>query len=201
MNGLDKLRSRYPWPPKPPAVAKDYFDHLPSGWCCQENLDMFARLCDADTKVVIELGSWMGRSTMAIAGAAPSATLLCVDHWKGSTEHHIREEWREKLPVLYETFLVHLWEHRARVVPVRNTTLAGMEEIHAAGIVPDVVYVDASHDARSVDADVRTAIRLFPKAAICGDDWTHATVCEGVCSAIVDSPYTLHHDRVCWWLE
>jgi hypothetical protein len=102
---------------------------------------------------------------------APSATVVSVDHWQGSPEHHDAEEWRRMLPSLYETFLAMNWEHRARIVPVRRSTLEGLEIVAAHGVEPDVVYVDAGHEYESVIADLETAYRLFPGTELVGDDF------------------------------
>jgi len=203
MNGLEQLRQEYPWPEECPKVPKSLaFDGLPDGWCCGENIAMFGRLCNDETDVVVELGSWLGRSALYLLRAAPKATLITVDHWQGSTEHHLREDWKSKLPTLYETFLRHLWAYRTRVIPLRGTTLFGLEKIASLQIPVKVIYIDASHDSRSVEADVRTSRELFPETIVCGDDWTHATVCEGVRNALTAGPpCTLQTDRTCWWLE
>ena len=202
-NGLETIRQRYPWPNARPDVPESLaFDNQPDGWCAAENITMFKRLCNEQTQVVIELGSWLGRSTLHLLAAAPNATVICVDHWQGSTEHHLRPEWKAKLPTLYETFLRHVWEHRHRAIPLRAITLIGLEMVAAASIGVDVIYVDASHDARSVDADIRTTLLLFPQAKVCGDDWTHGSVREGVQTAVATVPErTLQTNRTCWWLE
>jgi hypothetical protein len=175
-------------------------DGKPDGWCCGQNIRMFGNLCGPDTRVIIELGSWLGRSTMHLLEAAPNATILCVDHWLGSAEHQTRPEWKEKLPRLYETFLRHHWPSRDRIVPMRMDTVEGMHEIAKAGVKPDLVYVDASHDADSVCRDLSSARLLFPSAQLCGDDWTFETVRAGVQRAIRDWPDQLITDEVCWWL-
>lgn len=42
---------------------------------------------------------------------------------------------------LYETFLINLWPHKDRVVPLRMTTLQGLRMLHAAGVKPDIIYI------------------------------------------------------------
>lgn len=72
----------------------------------------------------------------------------------------------------------------------------GIELLAAAGILPDCIYVDASHHYDMVLQDLTMCLKYFPDARICGDDWgdllpppththTHmlATVAGGCCPA------------------
>lgn len=176
MNGLEELRRRYPWPDVCPEVPEDG-----EGWFCGENRAVLERrIQKAD--VVLELGAWKGMSTRWIADHF-GGTVITIDHWLGSSEHQQRPE----LPRLYETFVRNCWDqHRARIVPVRADTVAGMREVHSLGIVPAVIYVDASHESDLVARDLRTIFELWPAAHVVGDDWTWATVKGGVCRVLAE---------------
>jgi hypothetical protein len=168
------LRSRYPWPQERPRVPRS--DH---GWF-SGRAEVFEQFTGPDVDVFLELGSWMGKSARWFAQQCPHATIVCVDHWEGSPEHLRKDKWKKHLPTLHETFLTNMWELRDRVIPVREKTLPGMQAVAEAGVQPDVVYVDAAHDADSVYHDLKTALDLFPNAQMIGDDWTIEGVREGV---------------------
>lgn len=195
---VERLSRCYPWPAEKPNVPPSlWIDGFPDGWCCQQNIEMFKRLTPA-RGIVVELGSWLGRSAIHFMQQTRCEALICIDHWEGSEEHKVNPDWAEKLPTLFETFLVHLWDHRDRVIPMRLDTIAGMESVNAKGIRPDLIYVDASHDPDNVARDLSCALRLFPDAKICGDDWTHESVREGIARIVpLDS---VQFDNVCWWL-
>jgi hypothetical protein len=97
--------------------------------------------------------------------------VIAVDHWVGSVEHANDPELASFLPRLYETFLSECWDYRDRVIPLRANSVDGLRRVHAAGLSPDVVYVDADHRYESVVADLTAALDLFPRATIVGDDW------------------------------
>jgi hypothetical protein len=191
---LSALRREFPWP----NVIPDVPDQL-GGWFCGENQEILRRHLSPTTELVVELGSWQGMSARFIAAAAPRANLICIDHWEGSPEHKAFPEWARSLPTLYETFLRNLWEFRDRVVPLKCTTQKGLERIAAAGLTPDLIYLDAAHDASSVLADVSLALRLFPKATLVGDDWSWNSVKAGVCWAFKDTMRKLESLGVCWY--
>ncbi len=168
MDRLSELRERYPWPDRMPNVPPD--DH---GWFHPCNARVLSRLLGPRTRLVVELGSWLGKSSRFIVQQAPRATLVAIDHWLGSAEHRRagRADVCQRLPRLYETFLRNCWPWRGRIVPMRATTVAGMQELAALGLAPEAIYVDAGHAVDDVLADLRTAIALFPGARLAGDDY------------------------------
>lgn len=118
---------------------------------------------------IVELGSWMGRSASFLAVCSPRANLYCIDHWEGSAEHHRNKN--KALKTLFDAFMEHTWHIRHRITAVRADTLTGMRNVHAAGVVPDLVFVDASHDYQAVYDDIALAQELWPEAQVIGDDW------------------------------
>jgi len=168
---------QYRWPETKPDVKESKH-----GWLADGTARMLRSVLNDKVKSVLELGSWVGKSTRFILHNAPNCVVYSVDHWKGSEEQQesAKPEVKALLPVLYETFLVNLWKQRRRVVPIRASTIEGMEQIFACRINPDVIYVDAAHDYENVKADIECARRLFDKAVIVGDDYAHPEVRRAV---------------------
>ena len=170
---LERLAEAYPWPADRPDVPPS-----PSGWFGAGNKRLLGERITANTKLIMELGSWVGMSTRWLLDHAPQATVLAIDHFKGSADHFLNPDPAVQylLPVLYETFCVNLWDYRDRLVPMRTTTIDGMIYIYQLGLEPDLVYIDAAHDTESVLTDIETAHRYWPRAALVGDDWSWDTV-------------------------
>ncbi len=199
---LNELRSRYPWPAEQPTV--EIVRPEIEGWFAGANKVVLKDLVErAKTpRIVLELGSFRGLSSKFLAGILRRKdTLICIDHWLGSEEHHRREDWRELLSTLHQVFLKNLWDYREWVIPMRTTTHDGLRELRKLGIKPDVIYVDASHDEEGVYQDVRDCMEFFPEAEICGDDWTQHSVRMGVIRAA--EGWQLLHVRgcSCWHLR
>jgi hypothetical protein len=152
------------WPAERPDVEPADF-----GWfepCAEELLSKYV---GEETKVIVELGSWLGKSTRWFLEAAPQATVIAIDHWKGSPEHkRFGEDFRR---LLWSRFLQNCWDYRERLVPIKMRTVAGMKAVAEAGHSPDLVYVDAAHDMKSAQLDIEAALTLWPRAQITGDDW------------------------------
>ena len=152
----------------------------PRDWLVAGTQELLARSASPTTRLVVEVGSWLGRSTRFLAGRAPNAHIVAIDHWLGSAEHRQDAELAPWLPQLYETFLAECWDYRHQIIPVRANSLEGMRRVAEAGLEPDLVYIDADHSFHAVYADVTAALDLFPQATIVGDDWDWESVRSAV---------------------
>ena len=181
---IQELASQHPWPQVCPELPVDPND----GWLYPSTRSMLQDALSPQTQIIVELGCWTGLSTRFLIDSAPHATVIAVDHWRGSPEHVNDLKFSDRLGRLYEEFLAACWSYRARIIPVRSTTEAGLREIHAYGIVPDLIYIDADHSYEAVMADIALATQLFPTASIVGDDFDWETVRRSVCESSL-----LHH--------
>jgi predicted O-methyltransferase YrrM len=174
-----RLASAHPWPKQRP---EDAAPGQEQGWLGEGTDTMLARVLSPATQLVVELGAWLGLSTRFIASHAPNANVVSVDHWKGSPEHVNNPRYENLLPRLFETFQARCWDYRERIVPLKMTSLEGLQAVADAGLQPDVVFVDAEHSFEAVSAELALARRLFPRAILTGDDydWT------GVRDAVTD---------------
>ncbi len=167
------------WPATKPAVPEDRY---PLMFGNQIHLgNTIEQVCrnvqptEENPVILVELGCWVGVSTMFMCDKARSVTphfvVIGVDHWLGSIEINNDPRFSGKLPTLYETFLTNCWNYRNVLIPVRMTTLEGLNLIHEKGLRPHLFYVDASHDYESVSKELELILNYFPNAKITGDDW------------------------------
>jgi hypothetical protein len=162
------LREAYPWPDERPAVASQINN---PGWLGEGTERVIAHELSDQTRLVVELGAWLGMSTRYIADLAPNATVISVDHWEGSPEHRGQAEYESILPSLYQSFLSMCWDYRDRVIPLRMSTLEGLKTIAEHGLEPDLIYIDAEHSFEAVSAELELSHKLFPTARLVGDDY------------------------------
>ncbi len=167
------LKEKYPFPDKP-TVPK-----YVSGWSVWKE-QITGLLRDIPAPTVIEVGVWLGKTSLMILESIPDSRLIAIDHWQGSVEN--QPGWYAHdpvLPKLYETFIANVWEYKDRVVPIRQSSVTGLTDCKKEEIEPDLIYIDASHDYKSVLKDVTHACLLFPDAIVCGDDWHHRAIGDG----------------------
>lgn len=165
---LARLRRAFPWPAARPELRAPI--EAP-GWFGEGTDQILANTLSPETRLVVELGAWLGMSTRFIADLAPNATVISIDHWEGSSEHKTRSEYRSLLPRLYDTFLALCWRYRDQIIPLRSSTLDGLRTVAEHGLAPGVVFIDAEHSFDAVSSELTLAHELFPNAILVGDDY------------------------------
>lgn len=151
------------------------------GWCSEAELTYIASLASR-SKVVVELGSWRGRSAVCWAENLPEDGILYAvdtfddaafgcESFPGDTNEMKKEkDW------LWRQFLKHTQHVAHKIVPLRMTTTQGIRAVRELGYRDrgvDVVFIDAAHDARSVEEDITSATTLNPRT-LCGHDYGFA---------------------------
>ena len=193
-----------------PGVKPDLYDSIKTlpyinhGWFTDENKKYLIQFIEQlQPKIVVEIGSWLGLSTIEMASRLKNDShLFAIDTWRGSIEHEQNPEWKSFLPTLFQQFLSNV-KHKGLthiIIPIRMDSL---EAAQALDVAPQLVYIDASHDEESVFNDI---INWYPKIAqggiCCGDDWQWAAVCKGVerAARALDIK-TVHHGDVFWYFD
>ena len=137
-------------------------------------------------KIIVEVGTWKGRSAINMAKIVKSlgldCTIICVDTWLGSPEHFLGGDpaWRTSLlfkhgyPQLYFTFLSNVIHSNVMdiIVPLPTTSENAAIILKAKGIRPDIVYVDGAHEEAPAYRDFKTYFDLLsPEGILIGDDY------------------------------
>jgi len=174
------------------------------GWMADDELIWLAEQAQS-AKVIIEVGCWKGRSTLALADNT-TGKVYAVDHWQGTPEDaHLKEVARlGGADGLYQTFLANLdgrIESR-RVVPMRMDAGRAAVELAVKGIFPDLVFLDGDHRVEAVRRDIDTYRSILKVGGIlCGHDYacpSHAGVTQAVNEAF---PTVNRAGLSIWWVR
>lgn len=129
-------------------------------------------------KTIIEVGSWHGRSSRAIAdNLQPGGVLYCVDTWDGSeTEketNHASARMKEGDHAFYE-FLQNNIDHvsAGRIVPLRMSSQNAAKFFKEQSIKADMIFIDADHTYEGVCKDIESwqGVLADDDAIFCGHD-------------------------------
>jgi hypothetical protein len=142
------------------------------GWYSNAN-EIEKLITKYQPKVIVEIGSWMGKSTRHMASIiAPEGKVYAIDHWLGSEEHQPgMSAWHPNLDKLYEQFLSNVIHEELthKIIPLRMSSL---EAAKSLSVDVDLVYIDAAHDFASVYSDLKAWFPFVKNHGIlCGDDW------------------------------
>lgn len=141
------------------------------GWMSDEELTYLAETASRH-KMICEIGSWKGRSSVAIA-TNTTGNVHCVDTWKGSAEaFHAKA-----LNMKDENWLFDEFKNNTKglnnIRPIQLPSLIAAEYFKAFGVKFDMIFIDASHDFDSVSNDIRVWKELLTDDGIlCGHDYT-----------------------------
>jgi hypothetical protein len=138
-------------------------------------------------ELIIEVGSWKGRSAINMAKYAAEVGLateiICVDTWLGSPEHWLNKEdpnfyqslkIQNGTPTFYYTFLKNVVDNKLQdvITPFRVPSETAYFILRRLNIRAKLIYIDAGHEYESVLNDLNMYTRLLTDdGVICGDDY------------------------------
>lgn len=146
---------------------------LPQGWFTH-GAKVLELIDQHRPKVVVELGSWLGQSAIAMARSVRrwGGTVTCVDTWAGELDDDGGSP-SGRVPVMLLSFARAVVEAgvsaNVRIIPA--TTLAAASSWNGP---IDFLYVDADHSHNGVLADLTAWVPFVrPGGIIAGDDYKH----------------------------
>jgi predicted O-methyltransferase YrrM len=152
-------------------------------WFSDESCDVLAGLADSVRDMegrIVEVGSWQGRSTCALANAVNPQTVHAVDTWNGSPGElsQLLATGRD----VYAEFAANVAALTAGNVEAHRM---GWRDYFASDRTPiKFLFIDAEHTYVEVRDNIAAAVPLLtPGAVICGDDAHHPPIQRAVLEA------------------
>lgn len=184
-----------------PYDTVDVLPYNPQGWY-SNGPSMEWLLKSTKAKVVIEVGSWLGRSTCHIAKTIPEdGKVYAVDHWLGTPSE---DNSAFDIPNLYRGFLSNVIHENLthKIIPIR---MSSGEAAKTLNVYPDLIYIDATHEYNEVYEDI-TAWFPFVKGhgVLCGDDYNwgyESSVKRAVDRFAMENNLIVHDDGWFWYYE
>lgn len=175
-------------------------DPFGEDWFSEASQSVIAELARSVHDVpgmMLEIGSWTGRSTCALAKAIHPRTLHAVDTWAGSPgeitsqlapQRDVFAQWKRNIDAFTDgNVIAHRMDWR-EFVPTITEPLA-------------FVFIDAEHTEIEVADNIAAVLPLLsPGGIICGDDVLHPPVRQGIVRHL--RPVDVHARvgaSVWWW--
>jgi predicted O-methyltransferase YrrM len=151
------------------------------GWMPDRELEFLAQQAAVHTNIV-EIGSFMGRSTRTLAEAT-RGTVTAVDTWAGSDEDEHRRILEGKpADWLFDEFKNNM-AGLTNVAMIRMTSLDAAANFCTQNALFDFIFIDASHDHENVKADILAWGPLVaPGGTLAGHDFHNGA--PGVIKAV-----------------
>ena len=149
------------------------------GWLGEAQAEILWKLA-APARVVVELGSWKGRSALALAlGVRPGAQVWSVDLFHGSADERLPGGPQEEVLGLPGGTLPDFARNLDQYLgdPVRVIVADHVEAAAAFALPVDLLFVDGEHTIQATVATFRAwAPRLAPGAVVVFHDLQMPTV-------------------------
>lgn len=173
-----------------PTFIEDWF-----GLASQKTLTRLAFLTHGLPGAVIEVGSWEGCSTIALANAVHPTVVSAVDTWEGSPGEISAKLASER--DVYGTFMTNIHAGtKGNVCPYKQ----GWRDYFAAhkGQLIRLLFIDAEHSYREVFDTIEAALPLLVEGGIiCGDDVHHPPIQDAVLEHF--GPSVMCEQTLWWW--
>ena len=156
---------------------------------------------------IVELGSFMGRSSWAFAKSAPSSVkVYCIDCWEGFTiddKITLMNSYRKDLAYDIKDFKNFVKDYRISYQSKANPPKSMWPKTKKA----DIIFIDASHVSPDVDNDIAFWYpRLKENGLLLGHDF-NVLLFPDVCRAVinfsekVDLPIKFFKEATLWLIE
>lgn len=166
-------------------------------WFGSASQKALARLATTTNRLpgaVIEVGSWEGRSTVALANAIWPAVVCAIDTWEGSSGEISAKLAAER--DVYGTFVQNIHAAtKGNVCPYKESWRSWFSSHRA--LLLRFVFIDAEHSYREVFDNIAAALpNLVDGGIICGDDVHHKPVQDAVIEHFGTAAMT---EATLWW--
>jgi len=167
-------------------------------WFSEDSQQVIAELARSVKDVdglIIEIGAWEGRSTIALANAIFPRRLHSVDTWDGSPGEPSEDLASQR--DVHATWVDNIKAHTRRNVVEHRTNwrdyLPTLQEPIA------FVFIDAEHSYREVFDNLEAVLPMLAEDGIvCGDDNHHPPVQQAV-SELIDPTEVVMDASVWYW--
>jgi len=115
-----------------------------SGWLISDEIMLLHNLAKDIDGFVVEIGSWKGKSSVAIASALNEGMLHCIDTFEGS-EEHIEHN-------ILELFINNIKKYEDKILYIKGKSKDVVNEFEDNLI--DMLFIDGSHEYEDVKNDL-----------------------------------------------
>ena len=161
------------------------------GWMSETELEWLA-VQASSKKSIVEIGSFLGRSTRALADNT-KGVVYAFDDWQGPRDVFIPKETSEKF---YDQFTLNMGDLIAsgKIIPTRVNHRNIETELK-----PDMVFIDGSHTYEDTKADVEFWNTRVNGGVLCGHDFDRFDVKRAVEDVLGKDEVTVVPDTNIWY--
>jgi predicted O-methyltransferase YrrM len=143
------------------------------GWISETELDFLRDNAKGKSRL-LEIGSWLGRSSQGIVeGMDDGAVLTCLDTWRGSDNEPLHNIAKAIEDPIYKSFCNNHQENitSGKVRVLRMDSCEGLRHLFNTGEKFDFIFIDGNHAYEFFYKDLLLSMDvLVPGGLLCGHD-------------------------------
>lgn len=155
------------------------------GWMSREELQWLGEQALTHS-LIVEIGSYLGRSTRALADNTPGK-VIAVDDWYGprlvsDTKPDGTPFTEADRKQLFIKFSKNMKDHlESGKVTAVKADCKSLDEFKELKVKPDMVFIDGSHTYEDVTRDIKFwKERITPGGLLCGHDSNYAPIAAAI---------------------
>jgi len=166
-----------------------------TGWMTEQELYFLAESA-AKSTLILEVGSYCGRSTRAMADNT-RGIIHAIDPWDGKFQIYKGTLLENGDNIKYTIFFNNLLRYiESGQVQVNRMNFLDFKIIDP----PNMIFIDAIHEYEAVKKDIYHAMSLMKKGLLCGHDYCDAW--HGVIEAVNEIfGNKVNTCGTIWWVE
>lgn len=163
------------------------------GWMTEPEL-LFLAECASSRELIVEVGSFCGRSTRALADNT-KGRVLAIDPWDGMCQTYGMIVHSNGYTNEFNEFKSNLADHLLTGKVASQRTKFNNFWVHN----PDMIFIDAIHEYDALLEDISHARNMMPHGLLCGHDYNPTW--PGVIKAIDEIFPNRKVKETIWYVE
>jgi predicted O-methyltransferase YrrM len=142
-------------------------DELGPIWMVEEHYQIIKESISKydENAVILEIGSYQGRSAIYMLDCNPKIHIFCLDMWKSQD--------------ILEKFKHNTKKYENRITIIKDLSVHASHHFSPQSV--DFVYLDAHHKEEAVFDDLKNIHRIIKKTGVVlGDDWQKPSVVRAI---------------------
>lgn len=165
------------------------------GWMSEPDLSWLAERAGSH-QVIVEIGSYLGRSTRAMVDNT-AGLIIAIDDWYGPRDVQIPDYERRTIMDRFLQNFSDIGKDRLQYVRVDHHNLTDKMPL----ITPDMIFIDGDHAYESVQRDLKWATSVMKHGLLCGHDQEYPSVRRALFEFFPSFRRATDFDSSIWWRE
>lgn len=186
-------------------------NHIYTNVTKQELLKLHELVKNNKSGAVVEIGSYFGASTLAMATALKKGEYLyAIDIWQPATDlrpnpqtinrAHVKNQWITESTSIFDVFERNIQDYKNKIIPLIDYSIDAISFFTINDIGIDVLFIDGNHSVNAVTQDFELYFpQMNSNGIIIFHDYAWPSVRSVIDECVMDKTYNHENLPNMWW--